>query len=253
MVAKTVELPNVRELFLPDPGYTIFDIDLDRADAQVVGWEANDDELKTAFRAGEDIHRLNAETIFGRSNDELRQQAKKGVHATNYGATAKTVATSLGISIRDAERFQDIWFSAHPGIPQWHDRIEHSIQTTRQVHNAFGFRRFYFDRIDGLLPEALAWIPQSTVARVINGGFVNLHNNMPDVQVLLQVHDSLVAQCPTRLFVSLLEDIRKNVLITVPYEDPLIIGVGIKASTKSWGDCKEISWETGLPIPKKRK
>lgn len=250
MVAKTVKLPNVKRLFKADPGYTIFDIDLDRADAHVVAWEADDAELKQAFREGEDIHSINAKTIFGVVTEFFREQAKRGVHATNYGASAGTVASALGIITKEAERFQRIWFEAHPGILDWHDRIEHSIQTTRQVRNAFGFRRFYFDRIDGLLPEALAWIPQSTVARVINGGFVNLHNNMPDVQVLLQVHDSLVGQLPTRLVTELLPTLKENVLVPVPYDDPLTINVGIKTSTKSWGDCVKTSWETGKPIQK---
>lgn len=242
MVAKTVPLPNIRRLFHPDPGYIIFDVDLDRADAQVVAWEAEDEGLKDAFRSGIDIHSLNAETL-----QCSRSQAKQGVHATNYGASARTVATTLDISLKQAENFQSRWFEAHSGILRWHDRVNHALQTTRTVKNKFGYRRFYFDRTNNLLPEGLAWIPQSTVACVINRGFVNLDNNMSGVQVLLQVHDSLVAQCKIKDFVELLPEIKKNLLITIPYDAPLVIGVGIKASVKSWGDCQEIDWD-GLPI-----
>jgi hypothetical protein len=45
-------LPNVRRLFKPDPGFTLIDIDLSGADAAVVAWEANDQELKDAFMSG---------------------------------------------------------------------------------------------------------------------------------------------------------------------------------------------------------
>src|SRR5205807_6376196 len=42
--------PNIREIFIPDPGYTFFDLDLERADLFVVCWEAEDNQLKTAMR-----------------------------------------------------------------------------------------------------------------------------------------------------------------------------------------------------------
>ena len=40
-------MPNIRKLYVPDPGYEIFDIDFSGADAQVVAWEADDKPLKT--------------------------------------------------------------------------------------------------------------------------------------------------------------------------------------------------------------
>ena len=238
MVAQTIALPNIRKLFKPDTGCIIFDVDLDRADAQVVAWEADDEELKCAFREGVDIHSLNAETL-----QCSRHQAKQGVHATNYGATARAVAMALGITVHQAENFQSRWFQAHPGILDWHKRIEHSLQTTRTVWNRFGYRRFYFDRVDGLLPEGLAWIPQSTVACVINRGLANIDDYLPGVQVLLQVHDSLVMQSKIEDFIRLLPEIKNNLLIPIPYDDPLTIGVGIKASVVSWGDYKDIDWD----------
>ena len=52
----SIRLPNVRKLFITDPGYVMYEADLKGADAQVVAWEAEDDDLKAAFRAGVDIH-----------------------------------------------------------------------------------------------------------------------------------------------------------------------------------------------------
>ena len=64
-------LPNVRSLFGPDPGNTFFDMDLDRADLQVVVWEADDAMLKAALRQGVDIHLLNAFVIEGKEPPPL--------------------------------------------------------------------------------------------------------------------------------------------------------------------------------------
>lgn len=234
--------PNVRKWFIPDPGYTMFDADLQQADAQIVAWEADDDELKDIFKdPSVDLHSENCRTIFGHYSDHGRQMAKTGVHATNYGASARTMARTLGITVAMAEAFQRKWFSAHPNIRQWQRRIEHRLQTTRTVSNAFGFRIRYNGRIEGILPEALAWIPQSTVARVINEGLNNLEDH-PEVTTLIQVHDSIVGQFK-HTFYPHRSEIRNALTILVPYDDPLHIGVDITCSRKSWGDCKEVPWE----------
>lgn len=246
----TIVLPNVRKLFLPDPSYTIFDADLAGADAQVVAWEAEDEDLKAAFRAGLDVHSKNAEDMLGTAFTSLpadsyarakkRKENKQGVHLTNYGGTARTMATVLGWTVHSAEQFQRRWFSLHPGIKKnFHGKVEASLRATRSVRNPFGFQRVFFDRIDSCFPEALAWIPQSTVALNTYHGAFQLEAKFPQVEILLQVHDSLVFQFPT----SQTPDynlIRSTLAVTTPYPDPLIIPWGLAASDKSWGEVKKV-------------
>lgn len=248
----SISLPNIRQLFIPDLGYTIFDVDLSGADAQVVAWEADDKELKSAFRLGLDVHAFNATTVMGErfsqlSHDDplrkkLRQQSKQCVHGTNYGGSARTISQILGWTIHETETFQSRWFSAHPGIKRWHERVELALRTKRKVTNAFGYSRTYFDRIDQLLPQALAWIPQSTVALVTFEAALDLERTVPNAQLLIQVHDSLVFQVRTSFVTSILPKVKQALDITIPYDDPLIIPWGISASTKSWGDCEDIEW-----------
>lgn len=242
-----MSLPNVKKLFLPDRGYIIVDCDLAQADAQVVAWEANDNELKEIFRdPTADLHAENAKTIFGQLTKRNRQLAKGGVHATNYGAKPRTLAAALGVTVHEAERFQRTWFAAHPGIKAWQSEVDMCLSTTRTVHNRFGNRRYYFDRVEHLLPEALAWIPQSTVALVINRALVNVDRDLIDrVEPLMQVHDSLVMQIRKSAYPSVLPELKAAMEIVVPYDDPLIIPVGIEASEKSWGEVMEVDWKTG--------
>lgn len=230
--------PVIRKLFVPDPGWVILDVDLDRADLQVVVWEADDDELKQALREGVDMHQLNADTL-----GCTRPQAKMAVHMTNYGGSARTLAMTMGITVKEADVFQKRWFDAHPGIREWHRRTEEQLFTQRSVSNRFGYKRFYFDRIEGLLPQALAWVPQSTVANVTNEGLKKLHAMEPLVELLVQVHDSVVMQVNKDVLKATLPLIQEAMLVEIPYDDPLTIGVGVKMSDKSWGDCKEITWE----------
>lgn len=250
--------PNIRRLFIPDPGYTFFDMDLDRADLQVVAWEADEPELKAALRLGVDMHLLNAYTLAEKSTPPLeelvqsdpkyeshlipykkgRELAKNFIHGTNYGGKARTMAIAGGVTTHQAERFQNIYFGRYPGIARWHASVDRQLKLRRYVENRFGYRRFYFDRLDGLLPEALAWIPQSTVACYINRIWMKIYEQLPAVQVLLQVHDSLAGQIPTHKKDALVNQIKNLSRIPIPYEDPLIIPIGIKTSEKSWGDCE---------------
>lgn len=163
---------------------------------------------------------------------------------TNYNGQAKTAATSLNISIQAAKEFQARWFHLHPGIKKWHEEVWQRLLTTRTISNKFGFSRTFFDRITPkLLGEALAWIPQSTVALTINYGYCNLTENYPEVENLLQVHDSLTGQCPIALWPDLKPLIKKALEIPIPYDDPLIIPTSLKTSTVSWGDCKPEAWD----------
>jgi DNA polymerase I-like protein with 3'-5' exonuclease and polymerase domains len=243
-------------MFVPDAGHLFWDGDLDRADLQVVAWESNDEQLKAALRTGADIHLLNAYVLAGREPPDLdelreshpnygerreplehqRQFAKVFCHGTNYGGRSRTLAVETGRTVAEVERAQRIWFGAHPGIRDWHEKVQQQITAHRYVENKFGYRWYIFDRVDAVLPEALAWIPQSTVSIVINRIWLNIYENLPQVEVLLQVHDSLCGQFPAALKDVLLPQILAQAQVTVPYEDPLVIPFTIKTSASSWGD-----------------
>lgn len=250
-------LPNIRRLFIPDPGHIILDCDLSGADAQVVAWEAEDEDLKDAFRKGLKLHKKNAADMWGEKftkltegtheYDRLYDEIKKGVHAANYLVSARTLAITLGWTIREAETFLDRWFSLHPGIRNWHDRTARSLETSRSVTNRFGFRIFYFDRIDNVLSEAVAWLPQSTIAHTCFRGALQVRDHLPWVRILIQVHDSLVMQIPRKRLSDILL-VQQHLLNTIPYPDPLTIQWGLALSPKSWGDIQKFSWEEAATL-----
>lgn len=274
MVATGIRLPNIRKLFIPDEGYLVCDVDLSGADAQVVTWEAGDEDLKNAFRKGLKLHLKNSRDLFphetqNMTDEELKatdhpggfyHDVKRSVHATNYGGSARTIAIKLKWPVARAEEFQERWFYLHPGIREWHNRTWRHLHGTecwkcrtptedptakchncnaslgRTVRNAFRYRIIYFDRVEGILPEALAWIPQSTVANNTTRGLILLEDTFPFIEMLLQVHDSLVFQIPKRKADQLPQVQAKLNTIITPYEDPLQIPWGISVSEKSWGD-----------------
>lgn len=257
------KLPPIRQLLKPDPGFTIIDCDLERADVHICAWEAKAEKLKAILRSGADLHQANADLI-----GCTRQAAKNGVHAVDYFCKARTLAITLGCSVAEAEDFTRKYFDANPEIPAWHRKVRRELQLKRQVRNVFGFRRFYFDRmrpgspddIDRILPQALAWLGSSPVSVVINRAIKNLDcgrqligqprcgvclecERPGTIQILLQVHDSAVAQVPTRLCPDVFPEIIRKMRVVVPYEDELVIPVSLKYSNVNWG--RAISWHPG--------
>lgn len=233
----------LRDLFIPDFGFTFFECDLERADLQVVVWEAEDDALKATIRSGVDIHKANAVDAFrlrgmDAVSDSYRQKAKAGVHATNYGASPRTLAMALGVTVHEADKFQRNWFAAHPGIKNWQNRVEHELQTTRRITNRFGYRYVWLDRIDHhAIAAALAWGPQSTVGLVTRNIWTLLYERYPrnELQILLQTHDALAGQIPT----SKIDFYRQAIKATsqevvIPYKDPLIIPFDMQVKKHSW-------------------
>lgn len=242
-------MPNMKVIYGPDPGYVMVEVDLERADLQVVIHEADDKELKARLVGHDDMHVLNAMDAFGLRRELItpkkRQQGKEGVHATNYGGKAPTVSRVMGLTVHETETFQRRWFGAHPGILDWQNRVEAELRANRTVTNRFGYRRVYFDRIDMVLGQALAWGPQSTVAEVINRGMVNLATNEKLVQILLQIHDSVVFQFPIGREDELMPRIRGHFHVGIPFDDHILyIGTEPKMSTISLGHTKKVKWET---------
>jgi DNA polymerase I len=257
-----ITLPNVRKLLLTDPGYLMFEADLKGADAQVVAWEAEDEDLKAAFRGGLDIHAKNAEDMLGTKftkekghvRESIRKKCKSAVHGFNYGAAPRTIAINLGWTVREADDFRNRWFSLHPGIRKWHERVQADIARSRIVTNAFGWRRQFFDRPDSVFTEALAWIPQSTVAiNTYQGAFQlesvywpghTLRGYTPApgdfCGLILQTHDSITFQFKLDA-VPPPKEIAETLKVKIPYPDPLYIPWDLKCSKRSWGDMEKIA------------
>lgn len=251
--------PNIKKWFIPDEGMQIWEVDLKQADAQVVAWDANDEALMALFTdlsrlpAGEDekhgpacpcLHCRNCVDIYGKWTPLGRHLAKRGVHAANYGVGEYTLAKSLGITRKEAAEFISRWLGNHPAIVEWNKRIKASLKDpkTRGVRNAFGYRRVWSGRTDDhALKEALSWIPQSTVAEVINRGMKNLHKKSSTygIQLLMQVHDSLMGQAPLSMSPKDMYNlILPCVSVEVPYQPSLRIGIEMKYGP-SWGELEK--------------
>jgi len=236
-------LPNIRSMFIPDPGMMMGDLDLDSADLRVVTWESDCKGMKALFQEGTKPYLVVAREYYHDPSISKAHPAyhtfKKLCHGTNYMGKASEIAGQCGLLVKEVERIQKWYFGMFPEIARWQEVFIKKCIRTGTVSNAFGYRKKFLERIEGnVLNRMIAWVPQSTVGILINKMYVAIDKELPDVEVLLQVHDSLTFQLPVENSVIHLESIKKVCNIPVPYPEPLWIPVGIKTSDKSWGDCK---------------
>lgn len=243
-------LPNLRRSIVPTAGHLLWEPDLAGADARVVAWDSGDPLLIEWFNKNLKIHAMRAKEIYGASagpNGKVEPYytlAKKGGHLWNYGGKARTMASSLGITVIEAEKLIKRLEGVHPGVVAWHSRVADEIKRTRTIRNAFGNRIVYLGRTDDVLPSALAWIGQGTVACIANRVALNVDRNVPTAILLLQEHDSLVGETRIDQWEATAPLIREQFMkVKVPYPDPLIIPPSLKTSHISWGDMDEGSWE----------
>lgn len=236
-------LPNLRKMFIPDEGKTIADTDLDSADLRIVTWESNCEWMKDHFRNGRKPY-VEVMKEYFRDQTKNKNSKEYGMfkslcHGTNYLGTAKGMAPRLGLLVHEVERIQKWYFGLCPEIKKWHTEIEKQVRGRGFVQNAFGYRHYVFKRIEGtVLNEVVAWIPQSTVACLINRAYDRIETELAGkVEVLIQVHDSLVSQFDTSEAGILIPKIQECCTVPIPYKEPLIIPVGLVTSEVSWGDC----------------
>lgn len=235
------KLPNCKDFFIPDEGYTFFNADYSGADAMIVAWDSDCAWLQKFFTTSkEKLYVFMAREYLQReinTSDPWYKKFKQFAHLTNYGGMEAKAAASSGMSLQDAKRIRQWYFKLCPEIPAWHRRIASQVESRGYIENIFGARGYFINRdCPTLLNQAYSFIPQSSIAVLVNKGLVNIDQKEKDIQVLLQVHDALAGQfkstdldAPRRIV--------KHMSVELPYKKPLVIPVDITTNTKSYGGC----------------
>lgn len=227
----------LRRIFVADPGYKFANIDLSQADARGVGaitWNLfGDDSYLRACESG-DLHT----TVTRMSQPSLpwpgtpdgdraladeaayrhlsrRDLSKKLGHGTNFYGQPPTMAKHAQLPVEMIVAFQQNYFKAFPGIRKWHTHVAQTLMREGQITTLLGRKRYFLDRLteDSTLRKAIAYEPQSITADTIDEGLLNIWRKYPQVQLLLQVHDSILLQYPEHLEDELLPLLLKEIEI----------------------------------------
>jgi len=111
-----------------------------------------------------------------------------------------------------------------------------------------GRKRTFFNRWnESLVKEALAYIPQSTVADILNMGLRRLYDKFKDgpTQILLQIHDAVLCQTPLDDMQDTCRVLKETLTIPIMigYKE-LVIPVDISVG-ESWNALKKVTLKSG--------
>lgn len=220
---------DLRSIFVADPGMKFANLDLEQADARNLGglcWTCFYNSHGASFAGAYldlcesgDLHtnvsrlarphlpwtddqvanRRIADQKFYR-NDSYRDLDKKLGHGTNYLGSPRTMAKHSRTNVGEINKFQENYFRALPCIPAYHQWVREEIAEFGQLTTLLGRRRYFFGRRkdDATIREAVAYSPQSMTADEIDQGMLNVWR-ANKVQLLIQVHDSILFQFPEEL------------------------------------------------------
>ncbi len=237
----------IREAFVPEPGSTLLAADYSQIELRLAAHMADVDTLKAAFAAGEDIHSRTATEMFGEVTRDTRAQAKTINFAILYGISRWGLAGRLEVTPEEAQEMIDTYFQRFPGIQRY---IMETMETVRErgySETLFG-RKTWFPRIksknqaerQGSERAAINAPIQGTSADIIKRAMVRMlpalrDAGLKEVRMLLQVHDELVFELPTRDVAAaspIIERVMAEAALpAVKLDVPLAIDIG---TGKSW-------------------
>lgn len=243
-----------RHLIYAPEGTTFINADLSQAEARIVGMLGKETALLELFASGQDVHAMNAQRIFHITAAEVldifsgdksyRDIGKKVVHASNYNMSARTFAIQTQIPVAQANKALAGYFAMYPGIPRYHSWVENEVRNKGILTTIYGRKRIFFGRRDAnTFREAYAMIPQSTVGDILNHGAyaVFIDPKLSHLKLVLQVHDSIMVECPDELVEMSMPLMKEHMEIEIHINGLThVIPVDFQTG-KVWGKRKELA------------
>ena len=247
---RTAEGREIREAFLPRPGWVLVDADYSQIELRLMAHFSGDAAMVEAFTHGQDVHARTASEIFDVPLSEvtpaLRSRAKAVNFGLIYGISGFGLARNTGVSQREAQEFIRRYFEKYPGVRRFMDEAVARGQEKGWAVTLMGRRRS--------LPELKSKVPavrefgkraamntpvQGTAADIIKAAMVRVDERLRAEglrsRLILQVHDELILECPPE------EVERASALLRECMEGVITLKVPLEAEVhtgKNWAEAK---------------
>ena len=239
---KTAEGRRIREAFVPEKGNVLISADYSQIELRIMAHLSEDNNLTHAFNNDIDVHSSTAAEVFGVSIEDVTQDQRRSAKAINfglmYGMSAFGLTRQLGIPRGEAQEYLDTYFARYTGVRDYMNNIKAQAKEDKFVETIMG-RRLYLNEINaanGLRRQAAERAAinaplQGSAADIIKKAMLDIDelllNEMPDVKMIMQVHDELVFECPKDNADTVMEKVKDTMEQTVKLNIPLIADAAI--------------------------
>ena len=240
----------IRKMFVPKDGYVLVDADYSQIELRVLAHIAQDPVMCDAFNSGLDIHTATAAQVFGVPMENVTSLQRRHAKAVNfgivYGISEFSLAEDIGVSRWEAKEYIDNYLTNYAGVRKYMKDVVVNARESGYTETMFGRKRYIpelkasnFNIRSGAERIALNTPIQGTAADLIKLAMIRVENALnekfPEAELLLQVHDELIVECPEELAPQV------SKLISAEMEGVAKLNVPLLAEAKygkSWYDAK---------------
>ena len=198
----------IRDAFVAEPGHVLLSADYSQIELRLAAHMADVPQLRAAFAAGDDIHAMTAQELFGEVNRDTRASAKTINFAILYGISRWGLAGRLSITADEAQDMIDRYFDRFPGIRNYIATTLTQVRDTGFTTTLFG-RKTHFPSIKSRVQHERQGAERAAVNAPIQGTSADIIKRamtrmcpaleaagLGATRMLLQVHDELVFEVP---------------------------------------------------------
>lgn len=240
----------IRKAFIAPKGWKILSADYSQIELRILAHVANDEEMKRAFEAGEDIHASTARRVFGamssKSESEKRRLAKVVNFGIAYSVGAFGLAQRTGLSRGEAREVIEKYYDTYKGVKRYMEETPEKARETGVVRTLFGRVRPIPDIKSRNHPlrsraerEAINAPIQGAAADIIKIAMISLHQAMKkhglESKMILQVHDELVFEVPESEIDEMKRLVKREMESAAVLSVPLVVDIGV---ADNWLDAK---------------
>jgi DNA polymerase-1 len=232
----------IRAAFVPEEGWRFVAADYSQIELRILAHLSGEPAIIESFKRGEDIHTRTASEVFKVPPESVtflqRTIAKSANYAILYGVSAFGLSQATKIDQKEAQRYIDAYFRAHPLVRAFIDRTLAEGRERGYVATLLGRRRYLPDlrsqnTVARNAAERMAMNApvQGTASDMIKIAMVRMHRALRErgmrARMLLQVHDELLFEAPPDEVETLEELAREIMAAALPLDVP--VGVDVKA------------------------
>ena len=204
----------IRKMFVPKEGCVLVDADYSQIELRVLAHIADDKTMQEAFCDRVDIHTATASQVFGVPAEAVTPLQRRHAKAVNfgivYGISEFSLAEDIGVSRYEAREYIDNYLNNYRGVRSYMKQVVADAREVGYTETLYGRRRYIpelkssnFNVRSGAERIALNTPIQGTAADIIKLAMIRvekaLNENFPEAQLLLQVHDELIVECPEEI------------------------------------------------------
>ena len=240
----------IRKMFVPKDGCVLVDADYSQIELRVLAHIADDKAMQEAFCSGQDIHTATAAQVFGVDKDAVTPLQRRHAKAVNfgivYGISEFSLAEDIGVSRYEAREYIDNYLTNYHGVRRYMKQVVEDARERGYTETIFGRRRYVpelkssnFNVRQGAERIVLNTPIQGTAADLIKLAMIRVENALsagfPEAQLLLQVHDELIVECPEEIAPRVAELVSREMQQVAALKVPLTAEAKYG---KSWYDAK---------------